>query len=463
MKRSELAYRPDSERLFAAVADEPWSLFLDSGVWRQGQGGQGARGDQARYDIIVARPPVTFETFGPRTLIRQQGRAIESREDPFLLLKKYLGRVEKNDTGLPFCGGAAGCFAYDLGRRIETLPAQAADDLPLPDMAVGIYDWAVIVDHQRRQSWLAGACRFAETAANWPALHALFSDPPACPKAPFNARAEVKSNLSKAGYTAAFNRIKDYIRAGDCYQVNLAQRFSADFAGSGWAAYRRLCALNPAPFAAYLNLPQCRVLSASPERFLRVIDGQVETRPIKGTQRRSVFAAEDRALAGWLLESEKERAENLMIVDLLRNDLGKSCAPGSIGVPRLFALESYATVHHLVSTVTGRLAQDKHALDLLRGCFPGGSITGAPKLRAMQIIEELEPHRRNLYCGAIAYIGFDGNMDSNICIRTLIQYEGRIYFHAGGGIVWDSRAGAEYEECFSKAAALLKLFAADPP
>ena len=210
-------------------------------------------------------------------------------------------------------------------------------------------------------------------------------------------------------------------------------------------------------------MPQCPVLSASPERFLRVRAGQVETRPIKGAQRRSVFAAKDQALAGWPLESEKERAENLMIVDLLRNDLGKSCAPGSIGVPRLFALESYATAHHLVSTVTGRLTQDKHALDLLRGCFPGGSITGAPKLRAMQIIEELEPHRRNLYCDAIACIGFDGNMDSNICIRTLIHYEGRIYFHAGGDIVWDSRAGAEYEACFSKAAALLKLFATDPP
>ena len=234
MKRSELAYRPDSERLFAAVADEPWSLFLDSGGWRQGQGGQGARGDQARYDIIVARPNITFQTFGLRTLIRQQGRAIESREDPFLLLKQYLGRIKKNDTGLPFCGGAAGCFAYDLGRCIETLPAQAADDLPLSDMAVGIYDRAVIVDHQRRQSWLAGACRFAETAANWPALHALFSDPPACPKAPFNARAEVKSKLSKVGYTAAFNRIKDYIRAGDSIRStsrSAARRILRDRAG----------------------------------------------------------------------------------------------------------------------------------------------------------------------------------------------------------------------------------------
>lgn len=454
MKRSELAYRPDSERLFAAVVDEPWSMLLDSGYPKSNRG---------RYDIIVARPNITLETQGAHTLIRQGSRTTESSEDPFLLLKRYLGKVEKNRAGLPFCGGALGCFAYDLGRRLESLPEKAGHDLPLPDMAVGIYDWAVIVDHHLRQSWLAGLCRFADTASDWPMLRALFNDPPKCQTEPFNARAKVKSNMSKAGYTDAFDRVKHYIRAGDCYQVNLAQRFSAGFEGSGWAAYRRLRALNPAPFAACLNLPRCRVLSSSPERFLRVIDGQVETRPIKGTRRRSEFAREDRALAGWLLESEKERAENLMIVDLLRNDIGKSCQPGSVAVPRLFALESYATVHHLVSTVTGRLAKDKHALDLLRGCFPGGSITGAPKLRAMQIIEELEPHRRNIYCGSIAYIGFDGNMDSNICIRTLIHCEDKIYFHAGGGIVWDSQAEAEYKECFTKAAALLKLFAADRP
>ncbi len=454
MKRSELAYQCHSERLFAAVMNEPWSMFLDSGHPHTGQG---------RYDIIVARPNITLETRGARTVINQGGQTTESRDDPFSLLKKYLGKVEKNLSGLPFCGGALGCFAYDLGRRLESLPATAEHDLQLPDMAVGIYDWAVIVDHHLRRSWLAGFCRFDKTESDWQALQALFNDPPECGKAALTTRSEPKANMSKAGYTHAFNKVKNYILAGDCYQVNLAQRFSIDFEGSSWAAYLRLRELNPAPFAACLNLPQGAVLSSSPERFLRVSDGQVETKPIKGTKRRSVFAYEDQALAGWLLESEKERAENLMIVDLLRNDIGKSCEPGSIAVPRLFALETYATVHHLVSTVTGRLAKDRHALDLLRGCFPGGSITGAPKLRAMQIIEELEPQRRNIYCGSIAYIGFDGNMDSNICIRTLIHHQGRVYFHAGGGIVWDSEVEAEYEECFTKAAALLKLFAADRP
>ena len=200
------------------------------------------------------------------------------------------------------------------------------------------------------------------------------------------------------------------------------------------------------------------MLSTSPERFISLNNGQVETKPIKGTIRRSVFAYEDKALAGQLLESEKDRAENLMIVDLLRNDIGKNCEIGSVAVPKLFALETFATVHHLVSTVTGRLARGRHALDLLRDCFPGGSITGAPKLRAIQIIEELEPHRRSVYCGAIGYVGFDGNMDTNIAIRTLVQHGGEVRCWAGGGIVADSDMESEYRECFAKIASLLKLF-----
>jgi len=199
-------------------------------------------------------------------------------------------------------------------------------------------------------------------------------------------------------------------------------------------------------------------LSSSPERFLKVNNEIVETKPIKGTIRRGTYANEDKALAEQLLESEKDRAENLMIVDLMRNDISKNCATGSVAVPKLFALESYATVHHLVSTVTGRLKNDRQALDLLRGCFPGGSITGAPKLRAMEIIEELEPHRRNVYCGSLGYIGYDGNMDSNIAIRTLVYHKDKVYCWAGGGIVADSKVDSEYQECFEKAAAMLKLF-----
>jgi para-aminobenzoate synthetase component I len=273
----------------------------------------------------------------------------------------------------------------------------------------------------------------------------------------FKVTSTVRSNMDVAQYTAAFNRIQHYIHEGDCYQVNLAQRFSAQVEGDAWAAYCRLRNISPAPFAAYLNLPDVQILSASPERFLQVRRGQVETRPIKGTRPRSDNAAQDRAYADELLSSLKDRAENLMIVDLLRNDIGKNCAPGTVRVPNLFELESFSNVHHMVSTITGKLAPGHTAMHLLRGCFPGGSITGAPKLRAMEIIEELEPHRRGVYCSAIGYIGFDGNMDTNIAIRTAVVADGEISFYAGGGIVADSEADKEYRETWDKAANMLEL------
>ena len=449
MKLFELTYQRDASHLFSIIADEPWSMFLDSGY---------PKIDSGRYDIIVGRPVVTLETCGDTTRISRGGDSVESNEDPFLLLKQELGEREQNLSGLPFCGGALGYFAYDLGRRLEQLPETASNDVLLPEMAVGIYDWAVIIDHHLRRACLVSLCRYPETAKQWSSLQALFADVTESQEQEFNMKADVESNMTKEQYAQAFDRIKHYIREGDCYQVNLAQRFSAGFEGNSWDAYRQLRQLNPAPYAAYINTPAGTVMSSSPERFLRVTDNQVETKPIKGTSHRSVFAYEDKALAVSLLESEKDRAENLMIVDLLRNDISKVCEPGTVVVPKLFALETYATVHHLVSTISGRLDKGKHALDLLRACFPGGSITGAPKLRSMEIIEELEPHRRSVYCGSIAYIGFDGNMDSNICIRTMVRYNNQLYFHAGGGIVWDSQMDAEYQECFDKAAAMLKLF-----
>ncbi len=451
MKVSELPYHRDSATLFAKVADDPWSMFLDSAY---------PDCDMGRYDIIVSRPMVTLETYNDTTHIieNDKNKKLTSNEDPFELVKQYLGDSDKNFTGLPFCGGALGYFSYDLGRCLETLPEIAKQDINMPDMAIGIYDWAVVVDHHLRRSWLASFCRFEKTTLIWTELQELFSNVSSNEGKGFQIKTNVESNTSREEYREAFDRIKNYILDGDCYQVNLAQRFSAEFEGDSWSAYLQLRQVNPAPFAAYINIPSGAVLSSSPERFLKVIGNQVETKPIKGTQRRSDFAYEDKALAVCLLESEKDRAENLMIVDLLRNDISKSCESGSVVVPKLFSLESYATVHHLVSTISGRLSKNKQALDLLRDCFPGGSITGAPKLRSMEIIEELEPHRRSVYCGSIAYVGFDRNMDSNICIRTLLKYEDKLYFHAGGGIVWDSKVDAEYKECFDKAAAMLKLF-----
>ena len=448
--RTELPYREDSAALFEAVADLPWAVFLDSGQHHPGQ---------SRYDIIAAQPYIRLITRGQMTEIHADGIAL-SRDDPFELLRQHLEIDPALTSELPFCGGAIGYFGYDLARRIEGahLPSRAAAVERIPDMAIGIYDWAVVVDHREQKSWLVGQGRDAETDIKWNALAARFTNPtPEKSRAPFRVTSNVVSSHTRDSYGRAFRRIHQYIEDGDCYQVNLAQRFSAYASGDPWLAYQALRVMNPAPFSAYISTPYAQILSSSPERFLRVERSVVESKPIKGTRPRAGHARLDAELAEALRVSEKDRAENVMIVDLLRNDLSKNCELGSIKVPRLFDVESYATVHHLVSTVTGKLKAGRDAIDLLRGCFPGGSITGAPKLRAMQIIDEVERARRGVYCGAIGYIGFDGGMDTNIAIRTLTVSHGTVRFWAGGGIIADSQVESEYQESFDKANALLRL------
>ena len=454
-KLTELTYCRDSSQLFSHIADEDWSIFLDSGY---------PYIELGRYDIMTARPYITLKTFANETeIVYANGKNEHSSEDPFSIVKSLLGKNETKLSTVPFAGGALGYFAYDLGRRLEKIPENSEHDIAMPELAIGIYDWAVVTDHHQRRTWLTGYGKDARTFDEWDKLQALFQSEAELSTSDsglgeFKVLSEIHANMDNEFYARAFNKIKHYIREGDCYQVNLAQRFSVDVAGDPWQAYLKLRKLNPAPYSGFFRIPEGAVLSTSPERFLKVDNGLVETKPIKGTRRRSSDVYEDMALSGDLLESEKDRAENLMIVDLLRNDIGKSCRPGSVSVPKLFALESFAKVHHLVSTVIGQLADNYDALDLLRGCFPGGSITGAPKLRAMEIIEALEPHRRSIYCGSMAYIGFDGNMDSNITIRTLVHHKDKMYCWAGGGIVMDSRLDAEYQECFDKAAAILALF-----
>jgi para-aminobenzoate synthetase component 1 len=380
--------------------------------------------------------------------------------DPFDLVRTALGprlalAPADGFPDLPFPGGALGYFGYDLCRRIERLPAQGPDPLGMPEMAIGIYDHALVVDQRERRTWLVGR-RGASPETRALLRRLALGTIPYTP-APFTVRGPVRSNMDAAAYARRFAEVQAWIQAGDCYQVNLARRLGVAAEGDPWAAYVQLRTLSPAPFAAYLNLPFGRVLSSSPERFLRLAAGQAETRPIKGTRPRGSDPAEDLRLAAELAQSPKDRAENLMIVDLLRNDLGRSCVPGTIRVPSLFEVESYPGVHHLVSTITGQLAPDKDALALLRGCFPGGSITGAPKIRAMQIIDALEGEARGVYCGSIAHLGFDGGLDSNIIIRTLVQARGELRFWAGGGIVADSECAAEWEEIRVKAAAMLAL------
>lgn len=479
LMKYDLPYHHDSGRLFARIAHKPWAIFLDSGHILQGP--QSKSGSQyGRYDILVADPFITFVSDAIKTTITKRGMsnsfsgtaeseaAISSTVvsgDPFLLLKETLASCTAKQHELPFTGGAVGYFGYDLARYLEKFEHTPSSTDHIPVMQVGIYDWAVVVDHRNKTACLVSQGFNSQTHLHWDALCALFeaTDDTANKTADYFAvTSAVTSNMNKQAYAEAFNKIQYYIHEGDCYQVNLAQRFSAQAEGNGWRAYQELRTISPAPFMAYMNLEGMQVLSGSPERFLQVTDRHVETRPIKGTRPRSDDPVADARHAADLQSSVKDKAENLMIVDLLRNDIGKNCETASVKADKLFQLQSFANVHHLVSIVTGKLHKSRTAVDLLRGCFPGGSITGAPKLRAMEIIEALEPHHRGVYCGAIGYIGFDGNMDTNIAIRTAVYVKnengtGEVSFYAGGGIVADSELEKEYAETLDKASSMLKL------
>lgn len=458
-----LTYHHDSALLFERIKDDAWAMLLDSGQLLNADTGK-AGSQYGRYDILVAEPFITVVTVGQKTTITQQAVETVSEADPFSIVNQLLRQYPAAKTQHPFAGGALGYFAYDLGRRIEKLPNIAATAADIPEMMLGFYDWAIVVDHREKRSTLVSHNLTLQNSQNWQTLCARFDESISTPvnSTPFEVVSDIQSNLSEAQYHQAFAKIKNYIAAGDCYQVNLAQRFAAKVQGDSWQAYKKLREISPAPFMAYMNLPLSKsdnfqILSNSPERFLQTDGHHVETRPIKGTRPRSADPAQDLAYANELLTSLKDKAENVMIVDLLRNDISKNCMIGSVKASQLFQLQSFANVHHLVSIVTGKLTKTASAMDLLKGCFPGGSITGAPKLRAMQIIEELEPHKRGLYCGAIGYIGFDGKMDTNIAIRSAVIVKNTFSFYAGGGIVADSVGDKEYTETLDKASNLRAL------
>ena len=452
----------DPVSAFAAFAGRPGSVFLDSAQAGERQG---------RYGFIAADPFLIQTSKDGRISAGDQ----TFTGDPFAVVAKLLDRFPLRRTpGLPpFQSGAAGYLGYDLCHHLERLPAPERDDMQFPDLALGFYDAIVAFDLLDERAWIISSgypetspearlirrrLRLEEFSRRLERATAL--DPAAAAA----GDAAIRSNFTRADYEAAVQRVIDYILAGDIFQANIAQRFSAELPEdlSPLDLYRRLRARNPAPFAAYLDFGDVAVASASPERFLKLQDGLVETRPIKGTRPRGATLEEDDASARELLASEKDRAENVMILDLLRNDLSRVCRDHTVLTPEICALESFATVHHLVSTVTGELKPDMGPVDLLRATFPGGSITGAPKTRAMEIISELEPTRRGPYCGAIGYIGFDGTMDLNIAIRTYAIKGRTVTFQAGGGIVADSDPAAEYEETIAKARALIGALRGQP-
>ena len=491
----ELNPVPDPEQVCERLSGLPYLLWLDSAAAtsRLGQ--------------------FSFVTADPDQVVRSRGRLVEildrhgaarrhagvatggsAKGDDALSVVRDLLRPFAQDRleGLPsFQGGAAGYLAYDWGRVLERLPSPRYDDIGLDDVVLGIYDWVIAWDHAARRAWListgipepdphARAERARRRAADVLARVSSpdlvgrgfspgeegesvvqMSAPDQAPSYPveggwWDPSLELRSSFTRRDYLAAVARVVEYVHAGDIFQANLSQRFEVSLHEPVWTLYKRLRRRNAAPFAAFMDLPGGAVLSASPERFLRVdARGHVETRPIKGTRPRGIGPEHDAALGQALTESAKDRAENLMIVDLMRNDLSRVCAPGTVRVPELFALERYATVHHLVSTVVGELEPGRDALDLLRAAFPGGSITGAPKVRAMEIIAELEPSRRSVYCGSLGYWSVTGELDTSIAIRTAVARRGRLYFNAGGGIVADSNPEQEYRETLDKARGII--------
>jgi para-aminobenzoate synthetase component 1 len=435
-----LPYCVDPAEYFARIQQAPGAVLLDAGR------PQATRG---RYDILSAWPLASFTA-----------AADESADEFFQRLRQSLNDLghadAPSDCALPFVGGLLGYLSYDFGRRIEQLSAHAVDDLHLADTQFGLYAWALISDHQQQCSQLVFHPKLQNTERT--RLQQLFEQPvEQLNSDSFTLSGKFSADIDSAQYQHAIEKVQDYILAGDCYQVNFAQRFRANCQGAPWVAYCALRAACPTPFAGYFRLGhEAAILSLSPERFLHLSQAQVETRPIKGTRPRKTDPAEDARMANELLSSSKDRAENLMIVDLLRNDLSRNCQLGSVRVPELFALESYPNVHHLVSSVTGQLSPGRDALDLIKGSFPGGSITGAPKIRAMQIIDELEPNRRSLYCGSLLYLDVRGEMDSSIAIRSLLIKDGQVSCWGGGGIVADSNWQAEYAESITKVAILLQ-------
>lgn len=429
--------------LFSRIEQQPWAMLLRSASKTH---------IDSRFDVLVANPIATLETIAGETQIKTDTQEFVSQDDPFLLLDQLQQQLLPNlelgaDWDLPFVGGALGYFSYDLGRRVESMPELATKDLQTPDMAVGLYEWALVVDHKLEKAFVVG--QNIEQAWQW-----LNSQSPADIE-DFKLIGDWQSNMTQTSYASRFDRVQEYLLSGDCYQINLAQRFNASYQGSEWQAYTKLEAANQAPFSAFIRMPNSAIISVSPERFLELKDNAIETKPIKGTRPRSQNAELDQANAHDLQTAEKDQAENLMIVDLLRNDIGRVASPGSVHVPKLFDIESFPAVHHLVSTIRADLDTQYSAADLLRACFPGGSITGAPKVRAMQIIEELEPHRRSAYCGSIGYISRHGRMDTSITIRTLVAEDNKLYAWAGGGVVADSDCAAEYQETLDKLSKIL--------
>lgn len=438
----EINTKLNSFEIFTIFRDEENSFILDSAMDEKKLG---------RYSFISSNP---FKVLKYKDTLKNPLDNLQEE------LKKY--KVE-NKTNLPFIGGAVGYLSYDLGNYIERLPRTSIDYTNVYDLYFGLYNWVIVVDHLENKTYIATPdldieeenkiIRKIEDQINEAERTGIDS---ICYEEKDVEKTRLKSNFTKSEFEDAVRKVQDYIRQGDIYQANLTQRFSGKTTLSSYELYRDLRRFSPAPFGAFLNFEHSHILSNSPERFIKCVDKKVETRPIKGTRPRGKNIEEDLRLQEELRKSEKDRAELLMIVDLERNDIGRISKIGSVKVPELFIIEPYANVNHLVATVVGEIEEDKDCIDVIKATFPGGSITGAPKIRAMEIIDELEPTQRNVYTGSIGYIGFNGDMDLNIAIRTIVKQDDNVYFQVGGGMTWDSNPEDEYQETLDKAQSIMK-------
>ena len=443
----KLGYLEDTSIVYDLIHDHDWPIYLCS---------NNKIFPDHKYDIITAQPREKIFFYNDKTIIEINGKKITSTEEPIYVLKDLMKKYKNDYSDLPFTGGAIGYISYDHGARYENI-SQKYNDFNIPSFAFGLYDWAYIADHDAKQS-----CLIYHEKNNFikSIIDLLNSHPKNQNKYFFKIKSKCESNTTYNEYKKKFDKIKRYIEEGDCYQINFSQRFSAKYEGDCYSIFKKLNKVYASPYTGFINFPFIKIMTFSPECFISQNKEHVSTKPIKGTRPISKDSIENKKIIDELLNSDKDKAENLMIVDLLRNDFGRNCKYGSVSVENLFDVETFSNVHHLVSTVKGTISNNSDIYSLLKGCFPGGSITGAPKIRAMQIIDEIECSNRGIYCGSIGYISGNDKSNLNIAIRTIFADDNILYFWGGGGIVYDSEVELEYKETLDKVRPLLDLFKA---
>lgn len=449
----DLGTTPNLVSISENFRDLPYFALLDNS----------AEDPDSRYSYMTASPFLVLRFKDGQTTVETKEKTTRLINNPFETLRSYLTKYRTSPLEIlpPFQGGAIGYLAYELGNTLETIGKQAQNDHGLPEIYLGFYDWVISRDSTTGSTW-AVATGFPERSVRKAKDRLQWIDQRLSRKSKQSSRINkmsskiLGSTFSHEKYIDAVKKVKTYINDGDIYQVNLSQRFESTLTDEPWNLYCNLRESSPAPYGSFLEYPEVSVLSASPELYISTIKNEVASKPIKGTRLRGRSKSEDRSLSKELRLSEKDRAENIMIVDVSRNDLGRICVPGTIEVPKLFQVEIHPTVLHLVSTVTGDLRPDIDSIEVIKAVFPGASITGAPKIRAMQIIDSLEPVQRSIYCGGIGYIGFDDSIHFSMAIRIMLVRNNRVFIPVGGGIVYDSDPESEYQETLHKASGAFK-------